>query len=493
MRNRSDSPSVFGFARRFNKYLARVGFGENFSVVVPNSSSFFVICNSVFPVSSLIYRTTDCLLFFLRSFRKDNIEFPTVKDMYEHINIAIITSQNELPSKFLHLSGNNFVVVFEKVSSISSLPFLNYVCDQDRNFSFRIDSFKDSRIVGSRFVRIPNNKSHIILEQNVFAAIIENVIDFSFEVTTKDYNPLGYSAVHSTRRSNMNLLLIRKATAQILIQTFGNFFKVFAHKKANWHISCVNLPTKKVTDIPNPKNRWLADPFLFQNKDEFFIFAEDFDVRSGLGSISVATISNSSPSSFEICHYENFHISFPRLFSFNSKIYGSLESSEVGGIRIYEISDFPNNWNLISNFFSDRIFVDPIIFDFKGTWVLLATEKTKFGNDFFTNLNIFASSNPVLGPWISAEVNPVLSDCEIGRNGGLFELEGKIYRVAQRFRKGIYGSEITIFQVLDADVLTYKEQMSESLSCDVAQLKPGIARQFHTYNQLHDLAVFDWK
>jgi hypothetical protein len=493
MRNRSDTASILGFSRRFSNFLSQIGFNESISVIISKEPFLFGKSNSIFPFSSLVYRSTDRFLLFLKSLRKNNIKPPIIREIVEEINVAIVTNQIQVSPEFFDLSGNNFVIVFEEISSIPSLPFLIYICDQDRNLSFRIDSFKDSKFIGSRFIRIPNNRSHIALERNIFATIVENITDFSFHVQAIDYSPVNSCDVTLSRFGNMNLLLIQKATVQIITQTFRNFLEVFVKKKSKWHICIFHRHTQKITEISNPKNRWLADPFLFQNNNELYVFAEDFDIRSGIGRISVATISNSSVSSFEICHIEDFHISFPRLFTFNSKIYASVESSEVGGLRIYEVLDFPYKWNLISNFFSDRVFVDPIVFKFNNAWYLLVTEKTKFGNDFFTNLNLFSSSNPVLGPWISAEVNPILTDCEIGRNGGLFDSEGKTYRVAQKYHKGIYGSEITIFQVLDADVYSYKEQLSELLNCDVAHLKPRVARQFHTYNQLDDLAVFDWK
>ena len=169
-------------------------------------------------------------------------------------------------------------------------------------------------------------------------------------------------------------------------------------------------------------------------------------------------------------------------------IYLSVESYSSGGIRIYKTSNFPSEWELVDIVLPNLSFVDAVFFKNDSKWFAIATQKSFFGNDYYSNRVLYCSDTLVGGDWHDFAINPILVDCSIGRNAGLLTIHDKLYRLAQNNSNGIYGFDISE-RLISLFGNKYVEIPSDFLSIN----KPKEAFQFHTFTQTNHYVSFDFK
>ena len=148
---------------------------------------------------------------------------------------------------------------------------------------------------------------------------------------------------------------------------------------------------------------------------------------------------------------ENFHLSFPYIFEFENNYYMLPETNETNEIRLYKCEQFPLKWKYEMTIFKSIKASDSMIFNFNNYWWLITTF-SKVGYNTESELQIFYSENgPLTDKWISFKKNPVIIDPELGRNGGIFFDDKKLYRVAQSFGFNTYGKKISIREIVKLD------------------------------------------
>ena len=222
-------------------------------------------------------------------------------------------------------------------------------------------------------------------------------------------------------------------------------FKYFFLKKSNWHVAFnnenwKNNSLKNLNVIENPKNHYLADPFLYKHNNKYYCFLEEYSYLKKRGHVSVYEINNNAYQRLGVCLKESFHLSFPYIFNFDGKIFMCPESSRNKEIRIYESIEFPLTWNLKKIIMKNVSASDSLIFEYKNKWWLLTNLDNSDLNDHCSELNIFYSKNgPITDNWIKHDNNPIFIDSLKARNGGLIFENDKIHRVAQSVGFNIYG------------------------------------------------------
>ena len=123
-----------------------------------------------------------------------------------------------------------------------------------------------------------------------------------------------------------------------------------------------------------------ADPFLFVEKDQLYIFYErktDFSK----GSIYVQRYDGQNWFDFGCVIHEKFHLSYPQIFRYKNKIYMIPETEEDGKLWLYESSNFPNNWFQRKILISEKLVDTNILIKEEGIFLigsdLLPTSRTK--------------------------------------------------------------------------------------------------------------------
>jgi hypothetical protein len=216
-----------------------------------------------------------------------------------------------------------------------------------------------------------------------------------------------------------------------------------AYMKSDWK----TLAMWNAVKIRNPPNHFLADPFVIREGDRDYCFLEDLDYESFRGSISVYELKDQGAEKLGNALVEPFHLSFPYLFRFDSKLYMCPETSENNDIRVYECVKFPLEWKLHKSLMSNVSAVDTMIFERDGLWWLFTNiDPTNTGNHF-SELFIFYADNPLSGTWHPHPQNPVLIDSANGRNAGIVFDDKWVYRVSQRQGFNTYGKGFSVNRI----------------------------------------------
>ena len=235
--------------------------------------------------------------------------------------------------------------------------------------------------------------------------------------------------------------------------------------------------------IPNPKNRFLADPFVIKRGNFHYCFVEDFDYRTDLGSIAAYKISPSGHESLGVVLKEDFHLSYPFIFEYNNNIFMCPETLGKKEIRLYKCQEFPLKWKFYKTLMSGVSAVDTNIFEYNKKWWMF----TNMDNPH-SQLHIFYSDNPLSEIWHPHELNPVIFDPLRARNGGQIIFNNQIYRVFQKHGFGIYGKSCGVAKIISLSSTEYKEEICSTIEPRFFENIKGV----HTFNFSSNLIVLDY-
>ena len=209
----------------------------------------------------------------------------------------------------------------------------------------------------------------------------------------------------------------------------------------------------------------IADPFLFDYKNETYCFVEEIEPPDSIGQITVFTYRNSEWQRLGIVLAESTHLSFPYLFEHENEVYMVPESSKTREINLYKAINFPMEWKKVHTILRDTSSADSLIFPQDGNWWLLSNVDSMELGDHNLELHIWFSDSPLSNDWKPLANNPVYRDESIARNGGLVNIKGNIYRIAQDNNSGIYGRSFHLRRILKIKENEFKEeQISETYS-----------------------------
>ena len=215
----------------------------------------------------------------------------------------------------------------------------------------------------------------------------------------------------------------------------------------------------KYKEIKNPENRFLADPFVFENNANNYIFVEDFCYKDQKGRISAIKINDNGYEFLGIVLEEDFHLSFPFIFKDRNEIYMIPESNENKDVRLYKCLDFPYRWVLDSVLLTDISAADTMVIKKNNVWYMLTNICSAGINDHKSELHIFYANELKTNFWQPlATGNPVIFNSLKARNGGIFNHKGKIYRVNQVHKQSHYGKCFNINEVVMLSESGYLEK-----------------------------------
>jgi hypothetical protein len=325
-------------------------------------------------------------------------------------------------------------------------------------------------------------------------------------------NPFFHHVLEDITSENLKLKVLEKrpysyplyttpTTLQTLIYLLKTFFilgsKIFKKllgKSFRWGVAYQfsekwnNATLWRSQRIPNPKNRFLADPFVIKQNGSHFCFVEDFDYNSNKGSISAYKITPSGYEAKGIVLKEDFHLSFPFIFKYENEIFMCPETHEKKEIRLYKCIDFPTKWEFHNTLMKNVSAADTIIFKRENKWWLLTNIDQSSVADHSCQLHIFSADNPLSEEWVEHENNPIIFDPLLARNGGLILSENEVYRVFQRQGFDMYGRASGIAKITSLSSTEYAEEI-----CSMIEPKffEGI-KGTHTYNFDSNLMVIDY-
>ncbi|MCC9624386.1 hypothetical protein LPB41_22105 [Thalassospira sp. MA62] len=240
--------------------------------------------------------------------------------------------------------------------------------------------------------------------------------------------------------------------------------------------------------IPNPKNRFLADPFPIKQNGRHYCFVEDFDYATHKGKISVYEMTEDHCQELGEALTEEFHLSFPYLFEYEGGLYMCPETHEAREIRLYRCVNFPLEWELHTTIMKDVSASDSVIFFHEDRWWLLTNIDESPVGDFNSQLHVFSNSTPLSDDWTPHQGNPVIFDPLRARNGGLIRDGSDIFRIYQRQDFDFYGKGLGVAKLLTIEEGTYCEEVQFEINPEFFTSIEGT----HTYNYCDGLLVFDY-
>jgi hypothetical protein len=237
-----------------------------------------------------------------------------------------------------------------------------------------------------------------------------------------------------------------------------------------------------------PYERFFADPFfLSKSNGQYYIMAEELDIKKNYGKISLLTFNDSFRKIEEkILLDTKCHLSYPFIFLENNKTYVFPEAAKSGGLPCYEYDKVEKKLIFLQNVIEDPV-IDPTVLKYNNKYWIFGTLP---GKNACGNLLIFFSDN-ILGPYKQHPKNPLTNSQNGSRPAGNFiNVDGILYRPSQNCGNR-YGESITIHKLNVLNENEYKEEFYMQLTINKKNsLNRGI-HTIHTINAVQGLIVVD--
>ena len=334
------------------------------------------------------------------------------------------------------------------------------------------------------------NLINLFEKSNIFLHfVIENLTSNTSVINFKNVKQ-SVGPIYSLPSIYVSILYILYTLKNIIIKIFNEIF----YNNYQWNVAYKftsdwkNTNLSEAKTIPNPPNRYLADPFVVKKDNNHFCFVEDFDKKKKKGFISVYEINEVSCKEIGVALEESFHLSYPFLFSHNKELYMCPDTHEANEIRLYKCIEFPLKWKFAKTLIKNVSAVDTNIFYKDKKWWLLTNLSNSKLEDHDSQLHIFSSENIFSDKWEAHKKNPVIFDPFFARNAGLIIEDNNFYRVYQRPGFNKYGESLGVAKIEELNEDNYKENSKFEVSPNFFKDIEGT----HTYNFSNGLLVLDF-
>lgn len=257
-----------------------------------------------------------------------------------------------------------------------------------------------------------------------------------------------------------------------------------AFQYRNWR----SLVMWKAIKIKNPPYHFLADPFVVSNGDKDYCFLEDYDYKKSKASIAVYEFKNNQAIRLGNVIEENFHLSYPYIFKYNSKYYMVPESSANRDIRVYEAVEFPMKWKFNKTLMSNISAADTTIFQKDQIWWLFTNVDTADLGNHCSELFIYYAENPLSSNWNAHPMNPIFCDSNKARMGGILKEKENIFRVSQQQGFDLYGKALQINKIVVLTKDSYQEETIHTVEPNFFEKILGV----HHMHSNEKITAFDY-
>lgn len=254
-----------------------------------------------------------------------------------------------------------------------------------------------------------------------------------------------------------------------------------------WDIALISKaePKKSVVMRELSDRFWGADPFLFDYCGRTYLFYEQYDRKNKKGLIAYRNIEKDlSYTEPKVAIEENFHMSFPCIFTYGDAVYMIPETSSDRSIRLYKSEEFPDKWAFVKRITEDFPAVDTIVYSKGENGVVL---HTSIGDSCNVENYIIECDNAfnVVNKFKVKD----FSECGNRNAGNIIVRDNKTIRVGQDCSGKVYGKGLIMYEQKH----NYEELETEKLSYNDFALSNNAYCGIHTYNEVNDFKVVDLK
>jgi hypothetical protein len=247
------------------------------------------------------------------------------------------------------------------------------------------------------------------------------------------------------------------------------------------------LPDIKWLKVRTVHN-YYADPFVFKRKDGGYgIFVEEFEVNGEYGKISLLALDETLNPVFQKNLLDTkSHLSYPFLYTEKDQFYIFPEAGETGKLLCYEYNRREKSIQFVKEIMDVPV-VDPTILYYNNKYWLFGGIKGAYSHK---QLYLYFSDN-LLGPYKPHPQNPVKEGLNGSRCAGKFiEIDGEIYRPSQNCQSK-YGESIILHKMNVLDEFYYDEEPYMEITIDKKNRKNRWIDKIHTINAVDDIIVVD--
>ncbi len=302
-------------------------------------------------------------------------------------------------------------------------------------------------------------------------ALLNLLGDKKFIVETEKFNKDNCSRIQKgpeTPPSNfMSLWLITRLLTRIVREIISRIFYL-----DGWFLMFDlgpngSKPFKDFKKIVPPKDRFWADPNIIQKDNRYFVFIEEYALKTKKGHISVFEVDQSGKHSMPVRMLEEeYHLSSPCVFESNGQYYMVPESVANSTIDLYECIEFPFKWVHKITLKENIKAVDTTLLFYHGKWWLFTGISENEGSFPEVELFLFFSDDLFTGDWKPHPLNPIVSDVTKARPAGrIFSQDGKLFRPSQDCSK-TYGYGFDLNKILVLSETEYSEETAFAVRPD---------------------------
>ncbi|MDQ1408801.1 MAG: hypothetical protein QOJ41_536, partial [Acidobacteriaceae bacterium] len=107
------------------------------------------------------------------------------------------------------------------------------------------------------------------------------------------------------------------------------------------------IPLRKFVTVPDDRRRCYADPFVFSNEGQKWLFVEELDYQTRKGIISCMPVTTGQePTTPQPILVRPYHLSYPFVFRHDEAIYMLPETGGNRTVELYRARSFPFDWVL---------------------------------------------------------------------------------------------------------------------------------------------------
>ena len=229
--------------------------------------------------------------------------------------------------------------------------------------------------------------------------------------------------------------------------------------------------------IPNTCRYWAADPFVFEQDGEVYIFAVLYDYLKCRGVLGYYRL-NDETAGWKPVIEEDHHLSYPCIFRENGEIFILPESFESEQVYLYRAVGFPDVWERDTVLRRNVRYVDTTPFRIGERKLALTYDDS--GHRLFL-LDLDNGTDAPID----------LPDRERRRPAGYMDAREKV-RMAQDCAEG-YGKGLILYR-FKVDPTGYSEEFVKRVTPDMLRYSRKLYLDgLHTYNRSEHYEVIDIK
>lgn len=249
----------------------------------------------------------------------------------------------------------------------------------------------------------------------------------------------------------------------------------------NHHASDIDL--NEYRELKPPANTIWADPHVIVENNQTYVFFEELDISENQGRIACGVLTNTG---FEnkptTVLSEDHHLSYPFVFKHQNEIYMVPESASIRTISLYKATNFPDQWEHVSNIMEDIDAADTTLFEHDGLWWLFTSGISHPSVDERDQLLLFYTNDVLSGDWHPHPLNPVVTGVDRARMAGpIYKKNDDWFRPSQ-FGGTRYGFGINIAKIHTLSTTEYRETLVSHLSPHTHDVWKGCHTAVHSEN-----------